>query len=87
MSPVTVKLPSLQIILFFDKVKVEANVDDEAKTKHDVKVELDVVVEEEEAETEEVVLEEVDEEIETLYAESQSLIADSILVELDDEEV
>ena len=45
------------------------------------------VVEEEEAETEEVVLEEVDEEIEALFAESQSLIADSILVELDDEEV
>ena len=45
------------------------------------------VVEEEEAETEEVVLEEVDEEIEALFAESQGLIADSILVELDDEEV
>ena len=32
-------------------------------------------------------LEEVDEEIEALFAESQGLIADSILVELDDEEV
>lgn len=52
-----------------------------------VEVEEEVVVEEEEAETEEVVLEEVDEEIEALFAESQSLIADSILVELDDEEV
>ena len=52
-----------------------------------VEVEEEEVVEEEEAETEEVVLEEVDEEIEALFAESQSLIADSILVELDDEEV
>ena len=52
-----------------------------------VEVEEEEVVEEEEAETEEVVLEEVDEEIEALFAESQGLIADSILVELDDEEV
>ena len=53
----------------------------------EVEVEEEVVEEEEEAETEEVVLEEVDEEIEALFAESQGLIADSILVELDDEEV
>ena len=53
----------------------------------EVEVEEVIEVEEEEAETEEVELEEVDEEIEALFAESQGLIADSILVELDDEEV
>ncbi len=66
----------------------EAEIDEEAEIEEsEVEVEEVIEVEEEEAETEEVVLEEVDEEIEALFAESQGLIADSILVELDDEEV
>ena len=66
----------------------EAEIDEEAEIEEsEVEVEEVIEVEEEEAETEEVELEEVDEEIEALFAESQGLIADSILVELDDEEV
>ena len=67
---------------------VEPEIDEDAEIEEsEVEVEDVIEVEEEEAETEEVVLEEVDEEIEALFAESQGLIADSILVELDDEEV
>tara|TARA_Y100001972_G_scaffold97779_1_gene120838 strand:- start:858 stop:2114 length:1257 start_codon:yes stop_codon:yes gene_type:complete len=67
---------------------VEPEIDEDAEIEEsEVEVEEVIEVEEEEAETEEVVLEEVDEEIEALFAESQGLIADSILVELDDEEV
>ena len=67
---------------------VEPEIDEDAEIEEsEVEVEDVIEVEEEEAETEEVVLEEVDEEIDALFAESQGLIADSILVELDDEEV
>ena len=67
---------------------VEPEIDEDAEIEEsEVEVEDGIDVEEEEPETEEVVLEEVDEEIEALFAESQGLIADSILVELDDEEV
>jgi HK97 family phage prohead protease len=67
---------------------VEPEIDEDAEIEEsEVEVEDVIEVEEEEAETEEVLLEEVDEEIEALFAESQGLIADSILVELDDEEV
>ena len=67
---------------------VEPEIDEDAEIEEsEVEVEDVIEVEEEEAETEEVVLEEVDEEIEALFAESQGRIADSILVELDDEEV